>query len=342
MTLSIFELSKTYGTRRARSDNALVRALDDVTLEADEGEMVVIVGPSGSGKSTLLRCVCGLEAADHGRVEVNGMDVTRVPPSERNVAMVFQEFALFPHLDVRSNITFGLEARKLPPNSISSKVEKAAEMLDLKRLLNRYPASLSGGEKQRVALARAVVREPAAFLLDEPLSNLDAELRTHMRAEIRTLQRQLETTTLYVTHDQIEALTMGDRVAVLRGGRIEQVGPPMDLYDRPANAFVARFLGNPPMNLFPSGIHKGPAGAGVIGIRPERIRLVEPSEGRVAGSVVLVEPIGTDAVVHVDVQGHRLLVKVDRAALDGVSGEVGLLFLESDVHGFLDWDGPAV
>ncbi|HEX2239876.1 MAG TPA: ABC transporter ATP-binding protein [Actinomycetota bacterium] len=342
MTLSIEELSKTFGTRRARTDSALVRALEDVSLQAADGELLVIVGPSGSGKSTLLRCVCGLETIDRGRISVQGKDVTRLPPAERNVAMVFQEFALFPHLNVRANISFGLEARKQETTAIAAKVEQAAEMLDLKRLLNRYPSSLSGGEKQRVALARAVVREPAAFLLDEPLSNLDAELRTHMRAEIKTLQRRLETTTLYVTHDQVEALTMGDRVAVLRAGRIEQIGPPMELYDHPANGFVARFLGSPPMNLFPSGIHKGPAGAGVVGIRPERIRLVEPSEGRLAGSVVLVEPIGTDAIVHVDVQGHRLLVRVERSALDGASGEVGLLFLESDVHGFQDWDGPAL
>jgi len=336
VSIRVEELSKSFTVRGHE-----LSALREVTLEVPDGKMTVVVGPSGSGKTTLLRCIAGLEEADGGRIEVGGRDVTTVAPGHRDVAMVFQDYALYPHLSVRDNIAFGLHARRMPRPEADSKTEEAARLLGLEAVLDREPGALSGGERQRVALARALVRKPEAFLLDEPLSNLDAELRAQTRLEIRELQKRLEVTTLYVTHDQVEALTMGDTVVVLRGGRIEQMGRPRDVYETPANAFVARFLGSPPMNLLPERLLGGD-GTAVIGVRPERLALVAASEGRLRGPVVAVEHIGAEAVVHVDVSGERALVRCDARRAPESGAEVGLGFSDSDVHRFEGPDGRAV
>jgi ABC-type sugar transport system ATPase subunit len=254
---------------------------------------------------------------------------------------VFQDYALYPHLTVRENIAFGLRARKMPAAEASAKAEEAARLLGLDPALDRAPGALSGGERQRVALARALVRRPEAFLLDEPLSNLDAELRSQTRLEIRELQRRLEVTTLYVTHDQVEALTMGDIVVVLRAGRIEQMGPPREVYETPANAFVARFLGSPPMNLLPGALVGGVDGQ-LVGIRPERLALVTPEEGRLQGVVAAVEHTGAEAVVHVDVAGERTLVRCDARHAPVTGAGVGLGFSDGDIHHFEGPDGKAI
>ncbi|HZA19803.1 MAG TPA: ABC transporter ATP-binding protein [Actinomycetota bacterium] len=337
MSLTVRGLSKTYVP--SHRGEAKVRALEDVELAASDGELVVVVGPSGSGKTTLLRCVAGLERADHGSIEVAGRDVTDTPPGERDVAMVFQEFALYPHINVEENISFGLRARRMSPDEIKQRVTDASALLSLDGVLHRLPSELSGGERQRVALARAIVRTPSVFLLDEPLANLDAGLRATTRAEIRALQRRLETTMLYVTHDQTEAMTVGDRVTVLRAGRVEQTASPTELYERPATAFVAGFIGHPPMNLLPGGL-VGHATRDLIGVRPERIRLVASDEGRIAGRIVASDDLGGERVIHVDVGGHRVLVRTNAPALaPGV--EAGLSFLDADVHLF-DHEGRAL
>jgi multiple sugar transport system ATP-binding protein len=338
VSASLFGLHKTFDEPKI---GELV-ALDEVDLEALDGELMVIVGPSGSGKTTLLRCIAGLEMPDSGRIEVGGKDVTNLPPGARDVAMVFQDFALYPHLSARDNISFGLRAAKTPEDEIGSRVNDVTDLLGLEEALDRRPGELSGGERQRVALARAIVREPSLFLLDEPLSNLDAELRTTTRAEIRSLQRRLGTTAIYVTHDQVEAMTMGDRVAVLRAGRVEQVAPPTELYDSPATAFVARFLGSPPMNLFEASLYRADGGAGALGIRPEHLRVVDVGHGRMTGRVTAVELLGDVAIVHIVVGGHQLLAKVLRETAPDAGVEVDVAFEDSQVHEFDGLDGRAI
>src|SRR5437016_4313449 len=229
-------------------------ALSDFTLAVDDGELVVLVGPSGCGKSTVLRLIAGLEEATAGTVRIGERVVNELPPQERNVAMVFQDYALYPYLSARGNLEFPLKMRRLRRDEMRQRVERVAGLLDITALLDRLPKQLSGGQRQRIAMGRALVREPAVFLLDEPLSNLDAKLRVQVRAEIKELQQRTRTTMAYVTHDQVEAMTLGDRVAVLDRGRLQQAAPPGELYDRPANAFVAGFIGNPPMNLFPARV----------------------------------------------------------------------------------------
>jgi len=260
--------------------------------------------------------------------------VTRLEPGERDVAMVFQDLALFPHLTVGENVAFGLRARRVADVEIAAAVARAAEMLGLGDLLARRPAELSGGERQRVALARAVVRKPSVFLMDEPLSNLDAEMRTRMRAEIRTLQRALNVTTVYVTHDQLEAMTLGDRIVLLRGGRVVQAGTPVQLYDEPATPFAARFFGSPAMNLFPARTLGD--GEGSLGVRPERIRLVGEGDGRLAGTVELVEPAGPDALVHVRAHELTFVVKTPRRVAPRAGDATGLDFSDDDIHRFAD------
>jgi multiple sugar transport system ATP-binding protein len=325
VTVAVSDLSKAYGE---------VVALEGVNLRADSQELLVVVGPSGSGKTTLLRCIAGLEVADSGRVEVGGQDVTGESPGDRDVAMVFQEYALYPHLDAASNIGFGLRARKLDKHMVDEKVLGAARLLRIEDCLGRVPDALSGGERQRVALARAIVREPSAFLMDEPLANLDAELRARTRAEIRTLQRHLETTMIYVTHDQTEAFTLGDRVAVLNTGRVTQVGTPRELYDSPANTFVARFFGTPPMNLLDSDIQRAPDDVAVIGIRAERIQVVDRQGGRLRGTIKAIDRIGSQSIVHLDVSGTDVVATGERWAEHREGEEVGLDYSDSDVYRF--------
>ncbi len=334
MTVVVGGATKTY-----RSRTGSVVALDGVDLAAADGELLIVVGPSGSGKTTLLRSIAGLETLDAGTVEVAGNDVTKAPPGRRSVAMVFQEYALYPHMTVAANISFGMRARREGRGEIERKMEAAAKHLGLEEVLARRPAELSGGERQRVALARAMVREPDAFLMDEPLSNLDAKLRVQMRTEIRNLQRSLGATMLYVTHDQVEAMTMADRVAVLRDGRVEQIAPPVELYDRPQTAFVARFVGNPPMNLV-----EGPSWDPdvTIGVRPEDVTLVPPGAGRLDGRVTEVEFTGYESVVHVDCGPATVLVKTDRGGEPVPGAETGLAFDDAKVRRFGGPEGAAL
>jgi multiple sugar transport system ATP-binding protein len=291
-----------------------VSAIQGVTVDIADGEFVVLVGPSGCGKSTLLRMVAGLETISSGEIAIDGRVVNRLEPKERDIAMVFQNYALYPQMTVAQNLGFALELARLGKEEIKKKVDTAAASLGLEPLLGRYPRQLSGGQRQRVAMGRAIVRNPKVFLFDEPLSNLDAKLRVQVRGEIKELQRRLKTTTIYVTHDQVEAMTMGDKIVVLNGGRVEQIGAPLDLYDSPANRFVATFLGSPAMNLvegmidganptqlqLPDGhsasIGSAPTGwAGhrvIFGIRPENVRL-DPEAG-LPCVVSLVEPTGSE------------------------------------------------
>jgi ABC-type sugar transport system ATPase subunit len=289
------------GLRRTYGD---VAALDGVTLGVEDGELLCVLGPSGSGKSTLLRVICGLEPVDAGSVMIGDRDVARVPPPQRDVAMVFQSFALFPHLDVADNIGFGLAARGTATAERGARVQEAAASLGIEDKLGRLPSELSGGERQRVALARALVRRPAAMLLDEPLSNLDARLREETRTLLRRLHDEHRITTIHVTHDQAEALSLGDRVAILRDGRVEQVGDPEDVYDRPATAWVAGFLGSPPMNL---GVLPGGGG-----IRPEHLRAGDaPADWpRIEGVLELVETFGHERLWHVVAGDRRVIARV--------------------------------
>jgi multiple sugar transport system ATP-binding protein len=310
-------------------------AVEDFSLAAVDGEFVVFVGPSGCGKTTTMRIVAGLEAASQGEVFFDGQDVTDQLPHDRDVAMVFQNYALFPHLNVYSNIAFGMRLRKVPKAEIEDRVRKTARLLGIESVLERRPKELSGGQRQRVALGRAIVREPRVFLMDEPLSNLDAALRMEMRAEIIKLQERLGVTTFYVTHDQIEALSMGDRIVVMRGGRIQQVGSPTELYEQPTNTYVASFIGSPPMNFFEGRIEGGrillpadgttlaknsafqqalaraPAPEITLGIRPEHIVFSEKPAGveafSIAGAVDTVEPLGHTTLVRAKTSSERIL-----------------------------------
>jgi len=300
-----------------------VKAVDDVSLRIEDGEFLVLVGPSGCGKSTLLRMVAGLEEVSEGSISIGDRDVTDLAPRERDVAMVFQSYALYPHMTVRDNLGYGLKVRRTPKPEIAKRVQEVAEVLGLDQFLDRRPAALSGGQRQRVAMGRAMVREPQAFLMDEPLSNLDAKLRVSMRTQLAALHARLRTTTIYVTHDQIEAMTLGQRVAVLRDGRVQQVDTPDELYARPANVFVAAFIGSPAMNLVQADVSGGElrfggytiplradsagAGAGVpadgrviAGLRPEAFEDAEFGEAsmpRLDAQVEVVEKLGADTHV---------------------------------------------
>jgi len=300
-----------------------VRAVDGISFAFDEGTLNVLLGPSGCGKSTTLRLIAGLEPADGGRILIAGRDVTNLPPSQRNIAMVFQSYALFPHLQVSENIVFGLKVRKVAPADVARRLAEVADLLGLSGLLDRKPSQLSGGQQQRVALGRAIIAKAPVCLMDEPLSNLDAQLRQDMRAEIRQLQRQLGITMVYVTHDQVEAMSMADRVVLLNGGRIEQNAAPVDLYERPANTFVARFIGTPPMNLLPLTRHTagavvagtdGPAVAPAehagltLGVRPEHITIA--FDRGVPATVAAIEYLGADSLVTCRLGATSLAVRV--------------------------------
>lgn len=274
-------------------------AVADFTLNVRDGEFLVLVGPSGCGKSTTLRMVAGLELPTSGRILIGGKDMTNLPPKDRDIAMVFQNYALYPHMTVMENLSFALKLRKFPKEEIERRVASVAETLGLTECLKRLPKALSGGQRQRVALGRAIVREPAVFLFDEPLSNLDAKMRVEMRAEIIRLHQRLGATMIYVTHDQTEAMTMGERIVVMNKGEIQQVAPPLEVYERPANTFVASFIGTPPMNLFPPGTLDATR---TTGLRPEHLGLRELAEGESAalcGCVDFVEPLGSETLVHV-------------------------------------------
>ena len=310
-----------------RKDYGSIRALRGLDLDVADGELIVLVGPSGSGKSTALRAAAGLEDVTEGTIHIGARDVTRVPPAGRNISMVFQSYAIFPHLTVAENIGFGLRARGVARVEAAGRVETAAKVVGCGELLERRPFELSGGERQRVALARALVREPDVFLLDEPLSNLDAQLRVHMRAELKRLHQRLEATMIYVTHDQVEALTLGDRVAVLRDGELQQLGPPDEIYRRPGNRFVAHFIGSPAMNFFPGVVHDGVLRAGPFefspvpgngslrdrqleaGIRPEHVRVAPEAPGSPA-EVQVLEVAGSETYVHLSANGDTLVARV--------------------------------
>ncbi|WP_170366077.1 ABC transporter ATP-binding protein [Ruegeria arenilitoris] len=293
-----------------------VEVIPPLDLEINDGEFVVFVGPSGCGKSTLLRLIAGLEDVSGGRILIDDQDATAVPPAKRGLAMVFQSYALYPHMTVRKNIAFPLRMAGLDKAEQDRRVEQAAEVLNLTDYLDRRPGQLSGGQRQRVAIGRAIVREPAAFLFDEPLSNLDAALRVGMRLEISELHNRLETTMIYVTHDQVEAMTMADKIVVLQAGVIEQVGSPLELYRAPRNKFVAGFIGSPKMN-FIEGPEADKHGAHTIGVRPEHIA-ASPNKGLWKGTVGVSEHLGSDTFFHVHVDGFAEPMTV-RAG-----GEVGL------------------
>jgi multiple sugar transport system ATP-binding protein len=291
-------------------------AIKGIDLTIEQGEFMVFVGPSGCGKSTLLRLIAGLERIDHGQLHLQQREITHLASSQRDLAMVFQSYALYPHMSVFENMSFALKLAKVDANTIQQKVQRAADILNLGAYLQRTPRELSGGQRQRVAIGRAIVREPKVFLFDEPLSNLDAALRGQTRVEIAKLHRELGATTIYVTHDQVEAMTLADRVVVLRDGVIEQVGTPLNLYDRPANQFVAQFIGTPPMNLWPS--HQLPAGViqhgppavqqGAMGLRAEHVSVTAMGQGQLSGTVELVEALGAETLIYVNSDLGQLLV----------------------------------
>jgi multiple sugar transport system ATP-binding protein len=319
------------------------RAVSDLTLEAQDGEFMVLVGPSGCGKTTALRMVAGLEEISEGEIKIGDRVVNQLPSRDRDIAMVFQSYALYPHLSVYENIAFSLRLRKEKKGEIDRRVREAAQILDLEPFLDKKPRALSGGQRQRVAMGRAIVRQPAAFLMDEPLSNLDAKLRVQMRAEISKLQRDLGVTTIYVTHDQVEAMTMGDRVAVMRRGELQQVAPPQELYDRPVNLFVGGFIGSPAMNLMEAKLERADGGLAailgsqkirldddcltvrptlkeyegrevVIGIRPEQLEDAEiareaPEDRRLRGQVDLREALGSELMVHFTIDAPPALTE---------------------------------
>src|SRR5262245_5752291 len=285
------------GVRKAFGEVVIIPSVD---LDIGDGEFVVFVGPSGCGKSTLLRLIAGLEDVTSGAIAIDGLDMTNVPPAKRGLSMVFQSYALYPHMSVRNNIAFGLKMAGQSADVIKQKVEKAAGTLNLTNYLDRKPRQLSGGQRQRVAIGRAIVREPKAFLFDEPLSNLDAALRVQMRLEITQLHQALATTMIYVTHDQVEAMTMADKIVVLNAGNVEQVGAPLELYNNPANLFVAGFIGSPKMNLL-NGSIAGKLGASTIGIRPEHLT-ASRDRGEWQGVVQVAEHLGSDTFLHIDAE----------------------------------------
>ena len=313
------------GIRDVRKAFGSTNVLHGVSVDIRDGEFVILVGPSGCGKSTLLRMIAGLENISGGEIRIGERVVNDVPPKERDIAMVFQNYALYPHMTVKANMAFSMKLRKAPKSEIESRVAKAAGILGLNALLDRYPRQLSGGQRQRVAMGRAIVRDPQVFLFDEPLSNLDAKLRVAMRTEIKELHQRLKTTTVYVTHDQIEAMTMADRIVVMHDGVVEQVGAPLDLYDRPNNLFVAGFIGSPAMNFIPGRVRangtlafategglsiplgSAPSGATgrdlVLGVRPEHFILAPDG---IPAEVVVVEPTGSETLLALKAGGQDL------------------------------------
>ena len=330
------------------------QAVADLSVEVRDGEFFVLLGPSGCGKSTVLRCIAGLESPSAGEILIGDQDVTQLSPGERDVAMVFQSHALYPHLSVRGNIAFGLEVRGVAAAEITRRVEQSAQRLGLTAALERRPGALSGGERQRVALARAIVREPRVFLYDEPLAHLDPTQRAELRAELLELHRALGVTVVYVTHDQVEAMTMGQRIAVLAAGRLRQLGSPAEVYGQPADLFVARFIGNPGMNVL-KGRGRGSARSGGVvdcgawsiavplahyegeihlGVRPEHVRLCTPDQGTATAQVRVVEPLGADTLIHVDAGGQRVVARVAGFPDFRPGDQVGITLDRNHLHLF--------
>ncbi len=303
-----------------------------VSAEVADGEFLVIVGPSGCGKSTLLRMVAGLEVITAGEIRIGNRVVNHLEPKDRDIAMVFQNYALYPHMSVYDNMAYGLRIRRLTSAQIDERVQRAAQILELGQFLRRRPRELSGGQRQRVAMGRAIVREPAVFLFDEPLSNLDAKLRVQMRAELQALHRRLGTTSLYVTHDQVEAMTLAQRMVVMNAGRVEQVGAPLEVYARPASTFVAAFIGSPPMNLIPS---ERDGRRVLLGVRPEHLEPSDPAQAMLTADIDLIEPLGADTLVygHLDGQGTRIAARL-HASVAARAGRLGLRYRPSDAHYF--------
>jgi multiple sugar transport system ATP-binding protein len=345
-----------------------VVAVDDFNLEIENNEFVVIVGPSGCGKSTSLRMIAGLEQQTAGNIYIGDRLVNDLPPRDRNIAMVFQNYALYPHMNVYENMAFALKLKNTPPEAIEKKVVEAAEILSIGSLLKRKPKELSGGQRQRVALGRAIVREPAVFLMDEPLSNLDAKLRVQMRAELAKLHKRLNATTVYVTHDQTEAMTMAHRIVVMKDGIIQQIGDPHTIYDRPSNRFVAGFIGTPPMNFVSCRLEQDeadwrfaaeglsvpvPAGwldrlaafAGqdvVLGIRPENVALTGPEGAPVQAMVDVVEPLGAETHLHVTAATQLLIVRAEPDCRQMMGDRIGLTFNMDKAHVFDSKSGVTV
>ncbi|GLQ56366.1 ABC transporter ATP-binding protein [Devosia nitrariae] len=346
-------LSKQFGT---------VEVIRDLSLAIEAGEFCALLGPSGCGKSTLLRMIAGLETVTAGNVVIAGRDVTQVPPAKRQISMVFQSYALYPHMSVRQNIAFSLEIAGAPKAEIAEKTQKAATLLQLEPYLERKPAQLSGGQRQRVAIGRALVRDPEVFLFDEPLSNLDAKLRVQMRLELAKLHQELATTMIYVTHDQVEAMTLADRIVVLDAGRIAQVGSPLDLYHRPENKFVAAFIGSPAMNFLPAAANGGEgravsvdlAGAGSLsvetrhdgagktsgtlelGIRPEHVSPTAPADPSavIDGRISMVERLGNATILYVDTAAGNIVVEDESESEARIGDAVGLAFEPGRSHLF--------
>jgi multiple sugar transport system ATP-binding protein len=339
MSIKFQNVTKRFG------DSTIV---DDLSLEIDEGEFVVLLGPSGCGKTTTLRMLAGLESVTTGDIYVRGERVNEVPTQQRDLAMVFQSYALYPHMSIAENIAYPLRVRKLEKHEITKRVQRVAEMLEIESLLGRKPRQLSGGERQRVALARAIVREPRAYLMDEPLSNLDARLRVQMRGELKRLQHQLGTTTIYVTHDQAEAMTLASRVAVMKKGRLQQFDTPLNIYNRPANRFVAEFVGSPSMNfiegvidrrMFVSDAIKIPvnrhSGQVTMGIRPEHIHVfTEPAEETIPASVYVTELMGNETFVFLSIGENRLIARAPADFRADVESRVWLRLEAEKAHFF--------
>ncbi|MEO8558147.1 MAG: ABC transporter ATP-binding protein [Rhodospirillales bacterium] len=323
--------------RTVSKDWGPTRVLDTVSFEVESGSLVVLLGPSGCGKSTTLRLIAGLDQVSAGTIEIAGQDVTELPPAKRHVAMVFQSYALFPHMTVRDNVLFGLQVRNVPPAEREIRLQRAVEVLGIGHLLDRKPSQLSGGQQQRVALGRAIVAQNPVCLMDEPLSNLDAQLRGEMRREIRDLQQRLDMTMVYVTHDQIEAMTMADKVVLMNGGRIEQMGPPEELYARPRTVFAARFIGTPPMNV----LQPGEFGAAIVppednvrallGVRPEHVRL-DPDG--LPAEVAAVEYLGADSLIDARLGGQKLLAKIAGKVAIRTGDRIALAWEQKDCHWF--------
>ncbi|MEM1399158.1 MAG: sn-glycerol-3-phosphate ABC transporter ATP-binding protein UgpC [Pseudomonadota bacterium] len=312
-TVSLQDLRKSYGK---------TEVIHGIDMDIADGEFIVIVGPSGCGKSTLLRMVAGLETVTSGEVRIDDRRVNEIEPMDRDIAMVFQNYALYPHMSVFDNMAYGLKIAKVPRDEIEARVANAAEILQLKPYLKRKPRELSGGQRQRVAMGRAIVRKPAVFLFDEPLSNLDAKLRVQMRLEIKSLQRELGVTSLYVTHDQVEAMTLADRMIVMNEGVADQIGRPLDVYSEPATEFVAGFIGSPPTNFLPANwLGLSVPGDAKVGIRPEHLNLVAEDQTDLAGMVVYSEPLGAETLVHMKLQqGEDITVRQDGALPIPVEG----------------------